>query len=74
MKSTPEAISPSGVVSLVMMFCPSAPMSPSPVMLAVKVDELSIQGIFNCPYQEWTSWKKVALQMWETIKTERKGL
>lgn len=44
------------------------------MMLAVKVDGLSIQGIFNCPYQEWTSWKKVTLQMWETIKTERKGL
>lgn len=44
------------------------------IMLVVKIHDMSIQGVFNCPYLAWPGWKKIVLQMWETIEEEKGGL
>ena len=44
------------------------------MMLVVKMQDTSIQGVFNCPYSIWPGWKKIVTQIWETMETEKGGL
>lgn len=41
------------------------------MMLMAKIKDLSVQGVFNCPYQDWPGWKKIMLQVWETMGREK---
>lgn len=37
------------------------------MMLTVPVRGRIVQGSFNCPYKDYTDWKKVVLMMWNSI-------
>ncbi|MDE7197390.1 MAG: hypothetical protein K2O15_00745 [Lachnospiraceae bacterium] len=37
------------------------------MMLMIPVKKRMVQGSFNCPYQDYTEWKKAVLMMWNSI-------
>lgn len=44
------------------------------MMLLVPVGKTLVLSSFNCPYKEYTKWKKVVLMMWNTITKVKVGL
>lgn len=38
------------------------------MMLVIPVGKQTLQGSFNCPYQEYGKWKKMVKLMWESIE------
>lgn len=42
------------------------------MLLLLSVKNRLVQGSFNCPYRDYTEWKKAVLMMWDSIK-EREG-